>query len=75
VSVNIVTYCAERIARSAHRGPLERSPVGLRAGADEPLEAIPEGRRGVESDLKGEPLDRMPSGFEQVLRLADPGPV
>jgi hypothetical protein len=47
----------------------------LQAGADEPLEAIPEGRRGAEPGLKGDPLDRMPRGFEQVLRLADPGPV
>jgi hypothetical protein len=47
----------------------------LRAGADEPLEAIPQGRRGAEPDLKGDPLDRMPRGFEQVLRLVDLGPV
>jgi hypothetical protein len=47
----------------------------LRAGADEPLEVISEGRRGAEPDLDGDPLDGMLGRLEQLLRVANPGPV
>jgi hypothetical protein len=36
---------------------LESASVGVRAGADQLLEAIAETRRGAEPDLDGDPLD------------------
>ena len=48
----------------------EGSPVGRRAGADQPFELLAEGRRRTEADLPGDLVDRMRGGLEQELRPA-----
>jgi hypothetical protein len=62
-----------RLLRSGDSRTLERTPVGLRAGADQPLEVVAEARWRAEPDLGGDALDGMSRGLEQALRTSDPG--
>jgi hypothetical protein len=59
----------------ARSGSVEGGTVGVRAGADDAFEVIPESRGRAESDLAGDSVDRVAGGFQQVLRLPDAGAV